>query len=218
MLVLYSGTFCDIFINKLYVLISMPQELFEIPSLDSLVGEPFSEQSEPFDLRLLEIPPYTIPQNRTIRQTTFPALPKEYSPLIRTFVEPVAQEAEQNGFNSNIFTALYEAVLNAHQHGNQLDPTKTVTLAYAIEEDMFCASIIDQGGRIDPAFVPFVLRHKLGEHKKKFIDFYQFSNKEKPKSNRGTGTSFMHTYVNQVNYYKSEEGGLVVELIKLKPE
>ena len=47
---------------------------------------------------------------------------------------------------------------------------------------------------------------------KQFIDFYQFTNRKKPNTNNGTGTSFMHTYVDNVQYFKSAQGGLVVHL------
>ena len=57
--------------------------------------------------------------------------------------------------------------------------------------------MIDQGGILDPEFIPFVLKHKQNVQaiKKQYIDFYDFTKREKPSINNGTGTSFMHTYV-----------------------
>jgi len=59
-----------------------------------------------------------------------------------------------------------------------------------------------------------VLRHREQKHKEKFMDFYEFSNIKKPANNNGTGTLFMHIYCDKVSYYKSEKGGLVVNLKK----
>ncbi len=69
---------------------------------------------------------------------------------------------------------------------------------------------------IDAEFIPFIDRHRKGDYKKKFIDFYKFTNKEKPATNNGTGTSFMHTYMDKIEYYKSEGRGLAVVLTKNK--
>ena len=106
-------------------------------------------------------------------------------------------------------------MLNAHQHGNKANPDKKITLAYQIKNDKIRAAVIDQGGVFKPDFVPFILNlRQQGSYKKVFHNFYSFSDVEKPLTNNGTGTSFMHAYVDDVSYLKSPEGGLVVHLTK----
>ena len=110
---------------------------------------------------------------------------------------------------------MYEAVLNAHEHGNLRNPDKKITLAHRLDPASLTCVVMDQGGVLVSEFVPFILRHREGRHLVAMLDFYQFS--KKPKANEGNlgkGTSFIHTYADKVGYFKSEEGGLVVSLTK----
>ncbi len=159
------------------------------------------------------IPTFEIPETYRVNRYTFPS--ENYAPHIRDAVEKIAKSAEKKGCNPNFFTALYEATLNAHQHGNKLDSKKSVTLVYIIKEDKVRTAIIDEGGQFEADFIPFILNMRLeGSYKKTFHNYYQFSNQEKPATNNGTGTSFMHAYVDDVAYLKSKDGGLVVHLTK----
>jgi len=189
----------------------MALDIFDVDNLDSVVREHFRRQGT-VDLRTFDVPTYEIKPSYTVLEVNLSTDRKEYAREIRSVIEPIGREAENQGYNPNFFTALYEAVLNAHQHGNKLDPTKKVTLTYKIAADTLEISVIDQGGILNADFIPFVLRHKEGRHRERMLDFYEFTNTPKPGTNCGTGTSFMHTYVDKVQYFKSAEGGLVVHL------
>lgn len=191
----------------------MAQDIFDIDHIDSVIRRILRERGE-VDLNTFNIPTYDIKDSYTVKEFKFDADRKVYARQVRGAIGSVVEEAETKGYNANFFTALYEAVLNAHQHGNKLDSNKTVTLAYKIAQDTLEIAVIDQGGKLDPEFIPYVLKHKQNKQAldKEFIDFYKFTNRVKPGTNNGTGTSFMHTYVDNVQYYKSAQGGLVVHL------
>ncbi len=66
--------------------------------------------------------------------------------------------AEHAGFDedtvSNIALVAREAAANAVLHGNQSDPAKHVTAAFAITDEALTISIADQGEGLDPDTVP----------------------------------------------------------------
>ena len=52
-----------------------------------------------------------------------------------------------------------------------------------------------------------------------FIDWYKFTNQKKPSysDNNGTGTSFMHVYMDRIRYFRCNDlGGLAVYMRKNK--
>ncbi len=189
----------------------MAQDIFDIDSLDSVVREHFRRERV-INLTDFDVPTYVVTPTYTKLEFGLSTDRTEYARQIRKKIEPIVREAESQGYNPNFFTALYETVLNAHQHGNKMDASKKVTLTYKIAADTLEISVIDQGGVLNPEFIPFVLRHKEGRHRERMLDFYEFIGMPKPATNNGTGTSFMHTYVDKVQYFKSEQGGLVVHL------
>jgi len=54
----------------------------------------------------------------------------------------------------SIKLALEEAIVNAIKHGNQMDRTKTVRVAYRVETERFDVMIVDEGPGFDPDDVP----------------------------------------------------------------
>jgi len=42
--------------------------------------------------------------------------------------------------------ALEEAIVNAHKHGNRSDPTRTITISYAIDAHRVIVRVRDEGG------------------------------------------------------------------------
>jgi anti-sigma regulatory factor (Ser/Thr protein kinase) len=50
--------------------------------------------------------------------------------------------------------AVEEAVINAIKHGNQLDPTKKVTVDFTLEDDKVVISVADEGEGFDPSSIP----------------------------------------------------------------
>jgi len=70
----------------------------------------------------------------------------------------ILAELEANKFSvEDIFAvhlALEEAFINAVQHGNQMDPTKEIKIAYSVASDRIEISMADEGVGFDPEAVP----------------------------------------------------------------
>lgn len=64
----------------------------------------------------------------------------------------------QNAFSEHelfaIRMAVEEALVNAIKHGNQMDPEKSVKVAYALTHDNFEVHITDEGPGFNPEDVP----------------------------------------------------------------
>jgi serine/threonine-protein kinase RsbW len=82
----------------------------------------------------------------------------------------------------SIKLALEEAIVNAIKHGNQMDRSKTVRVAYRIEPDRFDVLIVDEGPGFDPDDVP---------------DCTAPENLERP---CGRGLLLMRHYMNHIEY------------------
>jgi len=93
----------------------------------------------------------------------------------------------------SIKMALEEAIVNAIKHGNQMDKTKTVRVAYAVQKSRFDVMIVDQGPGFDPEDVP---------------DPTAPENLERP---CGRGLLLMRHYMNQIEY---RGGGNIVVMSK----
>jgi len=78
--------------------------------------------------------------------------------------------------------ALEEALVNAIKHGNQMDRSKTVQVAYRVTPDRFDVLVVDQGPGFDPSDVP---------------DPTAVENLERPS---GRGVMLMKHYMNEVGY------------------
>jgi anti-sigma regulatory factor (Ser/Thr protein kinase) len=171
-------------------------------------------ESPDISLSEVDVETYVIKPDYTVLPFLFSE--SKYFKEIRSAVAPIVSEAEASGCNGTLFTSLYETILNAHRHGNNRDPTKMVTVAYKLEKDCAEISVIDQGGIVNPAFIPFVFKQRRIQNGNgdSFINWYDYSKQKKPSKNHGTGTFYMHTYVDRIQYFKSSEGGLVVHLTK----
>jgi serine/threonine-protein kinase RsbW len=91
--------------------------------------------------------------------------------------------------------AVEEALVNAIKHGNQLDRTKTVRVAYQVDADRFDVEISDQGPGFDPGDVP---------------DPTSPENIERP---CGRGLLLMRHYMTEVNYH---DRGRLVRMSKVR--
>jgi len=131
-------------------------------------------------------------------------------------LQDICKGGEHTGKQDKFYSAVYEAVRNAHQHGNKKDPSKKIGIAYKTTPDSFEVIVSDYGGRINANFIPFVLLHRQGLSRQ-VISFYQFapSVRQLPE-NSGIGTYTMHMVCDEVNYYKNRNGGLSVQLIVRK--
>jgi len=188
-------------------------DLFNLEEDDSLIRLKTKREGLVKLADFPEIPTYKIPEGYTVKKYNLPS--ENYAGQLRDITGKISSIVEKKGCSSNFFSALYEATLNAHQHGNKLDPNKKITLAYCIKPRKIRVAVIDEGGVFEPDFLPFIINLRTkGNYKTSFQNYYNFSKTEKPITNNGTGTAFMHAYVDDVSYLKSEEGGLVVHLIK----
>src|SRR5947209_19864631 len=78
--------------------------------------------------------------------------------------------------------AVEEALVNAIKHGNQMDPDKSVRVAYALRPDRFDVRITDEGPGFNPEDVP---------------DPTAPENLERP---CGRGLLLMRHYMNEIQY------------------
>lgn len=88
----------------------------------------------------------------------------------------------------SIKLALEEALVNAIKHGNQMDRTKKVRIAYQLHADRFDVQITDDGCGFDPGDVP---------------DPTAFENLERP---CGRGLMLMRHYMTEVVFNERGNG------------
>ena len=189
-------------------------DIFDIDDIESIIRKHWAENGV-IDLKKFNIPHYAIPSDYEVKELHLPAI--DYDAEIKSDIKRILKTAEDNGFNrEKLFTPIFEACRNAHQHGNQHNPYKKVIIGYKIVPGSLDIAIIDEGGKLDPEFASFVMRHRQGLHRTKYVNFYTFSNKSPAGDHQGAGTTLIHSYVDAVKYYKSKDNGLVVNLIKRK--
>ncbi|MDA3855269.1 MAG: ATP-binding protein [Candidatus Woesearchaeota archaeon] len=162
------------------------------------------------DSRLTEI---QIP--RYFKKTPISLKKETYPGQIRSIITPISEHVEKLGYSANIFTTLYEGLLNAFQHGNKYDENKKIILSTSIKPKELEFIISDQGEKIHPKFSRFILEQRQKNSTNSFLNWYNFSEEIKPDINNGTGTSFMHAYMDEIKYFKSKElGGVSLYLYK----
>ncbi len=161
-------------------------------------------------LRDIDVPPFIPPAN--YEKVEFSIEKNNFDLKLKEIIDPVFAKAEKLGYPSGIYTALYEAILNAYQHGNEENPSKKIEFYYHIDKDSANFLVVDEGGRIDKNFINYISEQKKKNAKQSFLDFYEFAGKKKPSSNNGTGLSFMHAYASEISYHKSEKNGLAVRM------
>lgn len=157
-----------------------------------------------------------IPSHYKKQELSLPT--NNYGNEIRREVELIGSLAEEKGFSPNIFTAVYEAVLNAHQHGNKLDESKRILIGTNITKKNLEVVVADEGEMLHPEFSAFILNLRNTPNiAAQTFSWYAFSGEEQPEINNGTGTSFMHTYMDEIRYFQSSElGGLAVYMSKTR--
>jgi serine/threonine-protein kinase RsbW len=88
------------------------------------------------------------------REVVIPSDPAE----ARRIQEEIERALQSNRFEErDIFSiklALEEALVNAIKHGNQMDRTKKVHIAYRVNTERFDIYIADEGPGFDPEDVP----------------------------------------------------------------
>lgn len=133
--------------------------------------------------------------------TSFPAdchIPSDPAEA-RRIQDEIEQKLRSLGYGDreifSIKLALEEALVNAIKHGNQMDRTKKVRVAYRVEHDRFEILISDEGPGFDPADVP---------------DPTAPENLERPS---GRGLMLMRHYMTAVSYHGA---GNTVSMCKLR--
>ena len=92
--------------------------------------------------------------------------------------------------------AVREAVANAVKHGNKLDETKQVEIALINDGDKLEITVRDFGKGFDVEEVP------------------DPTNPENLLKASGRGILFMHNFVDQVEWRRHAEGGMIVKMTK----
>ncbi len=142
---------------------------------------------------------------------------KKLKEILYPIKELIDSEEE---FPTNLYTGVYEAVLNAYQHGNKYE-NKNIRLSYkktkSKDKSLSLEIIVeDQGKTLPKGFLRYILlQREQKNNQEHFLNWYDFSKKEPIGSNNGTGTSFMHASFDNIDYFRSREfGGLLVYLSK----
>lgn len=194
----------------------MKTDLFDIDDKDSLVRRAFNSLGE---VRLSELGLLPIPISDIFNRVPVKIDPTQVGASLRKYCDNVASVAESLGFGYNLFTAVYEALKNGYEHGNNCDPTRELILAYLAGDDRFDVMLRDSGGILHSDFLAFIEKHRRTENRGKMWNFYEFSDRERPTEgdNLGIGTSFMHLYMDDVFYCIGDNDGLLVHMVKRKP-
>ena len=185
------------------------RDIFSLEDSESHVRKSIDSTSN-ITLSMLCTPPYNpSPEFIKYRVPFIRGLDAEILFFLGPLINPLEEET---GLPTNIYTALYEAIRNAFQHGNQKDLKKPVHF-YIKKGAPLEFLIEDQGGSIDPLFASFILLQRQKGRGDALLDFYAFAQRAKPEKNNGTGTSFIFQYSDRVFYYRSNTSGLIVHII-----
>ncbi len=127
-------------------------------------------------------------------------------PSIIESVDKAASEAEefarQSGFSDEslfaIDMAVREAVANAVKHGNKLDATKRVEVGFSNLSKGLEVIVRDFGRGFEVEEVP------------------DPTNPENLMKANGRGILFMRTFMEEVEWFNHEKGGMIVKMCKLR--
>ena len=84
----------------------------------------------------------------------FPAAAENIALAEKMIDEACAEHQVHESRYGNILVALTEAVNNAIHHGNQLDPTKSITMGYRLRDGLLEFLVMDQGPGFDHDHLP----------------------------------------------------------------
>ncbi len=118
---------------------------------------------------------------------------KEVRQVERRLLREVADHGYSDSACFAIRLAVEEALNNAAKHGNGLDPNKSITVSYEVDEKSVRITITDEGGGFDPHAIP---------------DPTADENLEKP---CGRGIMLMKAYMDEVEF---GDGGNRVRMVK----
>jgi hypothetical protein len=156
--------------------------------------------SDMLDVSSFSVPPYAIPGHLTRMDASISDRSE-----IASLADIVTVPAIENGFPEGIFCPVYEAILNAYEHGNLRNRDKKVVVGFSPKAEY---AVLDEGGSIHADLVSYVLALR---ERQNVNPFYDFSSKQKAGRNLGLGTKLMHEYFD-IQYYPAQTGGLAVVL------
>ncbi len=184
-------------------------DLMSLDDILSLAREPFAQG----DIKLAECNIASMPVSE--QYTTIPvSITSGSTREMEGLMDYLAAETKIDFRQLKLYAPLYEALLNAFQHGNMRDTLKPIRFHYKVSDSEVELLVEDEGGIINPNFIPFVLRHHNSRCMEKPTDFYTFCGIRKPETNNGTGTFFIHKDTDEVTYHKSQRNGLIVRMVK----
>ena len=121
---------------------------------------------------------------------TIPSIDTAAAQVLQEIVDASGKHGCKREVVFAVRLALDEALVNAVKHGNENDPSKTVTIECSIDEDRIVIQIEDQG----PGFIPTELPDPTAEE-----------NLSRP---NGRGVMLMHAYMTKVDF--NERGNRVI--------
>lgn len=190
------------------------KDLIDLNDISSLVREPFNTEN-PIVLSQTKIEKTSIPDSYKSFEVYIEKEDlNESGRLSFDFPEKVGEMLGCDFKELKIADSVYEALLNAYQHGHGEDASKPIKIHFKSDKKRIEILVEDQGGVLNPQFIPFALRHREPRNLVLPKDFYTFAQIEKPEGNHGYGTFFIHKGFDQVTYHRSENDGLIVRMVK----
>lgn len=150
------------------------------------------------NLRKLNVSELEIPKRFEILRLSLNS--EDYERVVKDFLE----ESIFNSCAPSVKTALFEAIINAFQHGNDYNSRKGLLFAYYFNANYLEFILCDSGG-IFNIFFPEYLK-KLRKTSSLYLNWYGYSNLVPKNRNQGVGTSFIHMYFDDIKYFRSHEG------------
>ncbi|MBU0615690.1 MAG: ATP-binding protein [Nanoarchaeota archaeon] len=186
-------------------------ELLELDNIDSLIRKIVREHGS-VKLEDMGLKPYLVPSD--YESISF-SLEKEDPCVVDHHLHPLYDVLKKADVPHYVTAPIGEAVINAYVHGNKKSD-KPVAVHYKDNGDHVHVLVEDKGGRLDPEFVSYLLRHRSQGYNPGFT-FYDFAGVGEPDERGGVGTIVMHRYSDGIGYHMSPEGGLIVSLRFNKP-
>ena len=121
----------------------------------------------------------------------------EFIDLVTTLTDNITHMIgfdEESAYWVNM--AVGESVANAVEHGNKYDPQKSVDIRFTIGVEALRVTVRDHGEGFDPSTLP---------------DPLDPNNLLNP---AGRGILYMRTFMDQVEYERHPEGGMIVTMAK----
>lgn len=120
------------------------------------------------------------------------------------------------GHNPKLSYAITELLRNAYEHGNGRDLTKKITFRQKINKNLVQISISDEGncGIFEgDNYIKYLSEQSDLKNAKSFYDFNSINQAE---GHGGVGLKMAKMFFDEVILSKNDNGGLVVEVKKLK--